>query len=158
MGYIETCSMIGKILIRMKIKVIIVVLIFVSCTKNSDPDCAYVIEREYNSSFRIGQLCDSIRTGNWKEFRNYKLFSETHYENGVPNGEFIAYSICNGKVIEKGFYKNGDMYGLWEWYKNDSLVYLKYFSKDTAFVLHQQENLIFSDNVAPPLPDIECLN
>jgi antitoxin component YwqK of YwqJK toxin-antitoxin module len=46
------------------------------------------------------------------------IISEKNYKNGKEDGYIKRYNF-DGKIINSGFYKNGEAYGLWQWfYKN----------------------------------------
>ncbi|MGM0582847.1 MAG: hypothetical protein ACQES1_10905 [Bacteroidota bacterium] len=92
----------------------------------------------------VGKYSFDVRQGKWRHYLNDILIYEGRFEDGLPDGEHVAYWL-NGNLRYKGSYNMGEKNGEWYRYTRDGQLFLVItykFGKEVKY-----------DNKAIELPD-----
>jgi antitoxin component YwqK of YwqJK toxin-antitoxin module len=102
---------------------------------------------------RVGYMILGKREGEWREFRQERLFSICDYKNDIHHGREINYEIDSGKVLEEGSWKNGERVGLWYFYQDGILVSISEYKNDYRKVIYHNPEFKNAGDVPPPPPE-----
>jgi len=101
----------------------------------------------------VGYMISGKREGEWREFRQERLFSIRDYKNNIHHGREINYEIDSGKILEEGCWKNGERVGLWYFYQDGILVSVTEYKNDVGKIMYHNPEFKNADEVPPPPPE-----
>ncbi|WP_157966102.1 toxin-antitoxin system YwqK family antitoxin [Cognataquiflexum aquatile] len=101
----------------------------------------------------VGYTILGKKEGEWREFRQERLFSIRNYKNAIPHGREINYEIDSGKVLEDGCWNNGERVGLWYFFQDGVLVSVTEYKNDVGKIIYHNPKFKNAGEIPPPPPE-----
>ena len=84
-------------------------------------------EQSYHEKYQVLASDDSTRQGLYeKTYKKHKVMERGYYKNGEKDSLWAKFCLYENFILSQGYYVNGTKSGVWTVYKNKDTIDLKY--------------------------------